>query len=452
MGSNNDNEIVGQWLSCDQIDDAIAEIVRWFRDKWTPPGGLPFFSCDSDGRLVGGMDLLTDLADYLPFLHLAGAEDYVRDQVTIALRRFNKGHIIWTPRPRRGLLQFWPRANPFYSTDFLLGLVILHRLDSKLVDGEQLISVTRRILQTYVRDGWMSKEVLYPFRWRLPLSESDSLLFVEMLAEIYYSKGESEFLVASRRLMECWLSHPYTKTWGLVPQLAVLSPIWRNIRRFSDREVSALLYKHNTAFLAGLLALHRIGDGKGRYKEAVHRLIDSVGELLLQDNGLIYFQWFADDVESKAYGITLGSCNYIEVLLDAYEALGRKEDFETALRIADYWIKLQSEATGLVPESPDIPMAWMDHQTDFAVNLHRLYHVTNNADYLTAAVRIVQGQLRYHRTSNGYINCVHAVTGIGKETSIETRYSSLFLKALWLLKHDVGIWDDPDIRWVMKDR
>ena len=140
MGSNNDNEIVGQWLTCNQIDDAIAEIVRWFRDKWTPPGGLPFFKSDPNGKPVGRMDLLTDLADYLPLLYVTSAEDYVRDQVEIALRHFNKGHIIWTPKPQRGFLRFLPRANPFYSTDFLLGLVIcepvvVHYVGIKFLGG-----------------------------------------------------------------------------------------------------------------------------------------------------------------------------------------------------------------------------------------------------------------------------------------------------------------------------
>jgi len=435
-----------------RIDVAISEIVHWFENVWTPASGLPPFQLDAAGKPSGRMTLLSDLADYLPFLYLAGAKEYVAKQTRAAMQVFESKHVISTPYARRGFLRLLPRSNPFYSTDFLLGLLLLHQLDSRLVTSRVLDSIAHRILHTYLRDGWMSKEVVYPFRWRTPLSESDSLLFVEMMVDIHEITGNPEFLSSARELVRCWLNHPYTRTWGMVPQVVVLSPIWQDIGRFAEREVTARLYKHNTALIAGLLALHRIGENQQELQEAIFRVVDAIRELLIDDDGKVYFQWVANGFRHRAYEVNLGNANVIELLLDVYDSFGRIQDLETARLIAGFWMRIQNDRTGLVPESPASQVSGMDHQTDFAVNLHRLASVTGNDDYYQAAVRIAQGQMRYHPTQHGYVNMIHAGTGQIIDPRIETRYSSLFLKILLLLRSDDDAWSDLTIRRMMSDR
>jgi len=445
-------EVVDQAAFRSQIDDAISEIVRWFEDGWTPASGLPLFEIDGTGKPSGGMTLLSDLADYLPFLYLAGARDYVADQARTAIRTFQSQRVIRTPHERRGFLRFVPRSNPFYSTDFLLGLLLLHQLDSDLVTSVELDSIAHRILHTYLREGWMSKETVHPFGWRVPLSESDSLLFAEILVEIHQSTGNPEFLSAARELVGCWLNLPYTRKWGLVPQAAVLSSAWRHIGRFAEREVTALLYKHNTALLAGLLALIGFDEHHGELQEALFRAVDAINELLIEDDGSVYFRCVVDGSSHQAYDVNLGNTHIIESLLDVYDQYGRTQDLETARLVASYWMRLQDNRTGLIPESPDSQVSSMDHHTDFAVNLHRLSSVTGNYGYFQAAVRIAQGQMRFHRTARGYVNAVHPSTGVLVDPRIETRYSSLFLKILLLLRSDEDAWSDPTIRRLMRDR
>ncbi len=451
-GRKSDTEIVGMHLTLDDIDQAISEIKDWFQEGWGQASGLPAFVVGEDGQPVGGMDLLTDLADYLPQLYLAEARDYVREQVDLAVKAFQRKHVIMTPRERRGFLGFWRRSNPFYSTDFLLGLVILHRLDSGLVPLDRLRDITRNILTTYLRNGWMVKEVVYPFRWRVPLSESDSLLYVEILAELLRLSGDREFLDAAQGIAQHWLDHLFTRTCGVAPQLAVLSPIWKGVSRFAHREVTAILYKHNTALLAGLMALSQLADDKDMWKQAAFRVADSVSHHFIDDKGRVYFQWESKGSETRTFGVSLGNSVVIEPLLDMYHLFGRDQDLVRAKLVAGYWMALQDPVTGLVPNDSDNLTSEMDHQTDFAVNLHRLYSMTGDRQYLDAAVRIVNGQLRYHRKSHGYVNRVHAKTGAVIDGRVETRYTSLFLKVFHLLKQGKSAWDDPNVRWVMKDR
>jgi hypothetical protein len=452
MESNNDSEIIGEWLPEDRLTDAIAQIVAWFKDNWGQPPGLPPFELNKDGHPIGSMNLLPDLADYLPYLYLVGTEEYVRNQVTLAINAFQNKHVILTPKERRGLFPWWKRSNPFYSTDFLWGLVLLHRLDADLISSDQLTAIARRILHTYTYDGWMSKEVILPFRWRLPLSESDSLLYVEIFTVLYELTGEVEFLTAAKTLVGNWLNHPFTKTWGLVPQLAVLNPLGKDLTRFRRRANTAILYKHNTSLLSGLLALHQLTKGAGLYQEAALRLLDAIEELLVDDKGAAYFRWVVTGLEGVAEKISLGNTLIIEHLLDAHQAFGRHKDLETAIQIADYWVKLQDKHTGLIPDATDVSRSDMDHQTDFAVNLHRLYYVTENQRYLVAAARIASGQIAHHRSDYGYVNSVDSRTGKIMNTQIETRYSSLFLKSLYLLKSGGAAWEDVNTELVMKDR
>ena len=452
MGSDTDLEIIDRASIRQQIDGAISEIVHWFQDVWTAEGRLPPFELTNAGKPVGKMTLLTDLADYLPMLYLAGAHDYVKQQADTAIHAFQRKHVIYTPRARRGLFRFWLRSNPFYSSDFLFGLVLLLQLDNATVGAEQLQAIAHRIIRTYSRDGWLSKEVVYPFRWRLPITESDSLLFVEIFAEISNITGNEDFRSCARVLLKRWLNHHYTRTWGLVPQFAILSPIWQDIPRFAQREVTACLYKHNTALLAGLLALYHIEEDKEFYKDAIFRTADALSELLIRDDGRVYFQWVGGSIENRAYGISLGNANIIEPLIDIYQAFGRDQDLMVSQSVAGYWMKLQNSETGLVAESPTVPISHMDHQTDFAVNLHRLYSLTNDQMYHNAAIRLMQAQIVFHRTPHGYINVVLSDTGEAVDSRIETRYTSLFLKILILVKMGRNAWATPMIRKVMSDR
>jgi hypothetical protein len=449
-GNQSDSDFVGSGLIPDDIDRAISEIKSWFLDDWGRASGLPAFLVGEDGQPIGGMDLLTDLADYLPQLYLAGGGDYVRGQIDLAVEVFKREQVILTPRERRGFFSLWRRANPFYSTDFLLGFVILHRLDQALVPLDRLRDIAYSILGMYNRNGWMVKEVVYPFRWRVPLSESDSLLFVEMWVELYRLTSDGMFLDAAEDLARRWLDHPLTQNHGVVPQLAILSPKWRRIPRFSGREAVAVLYKHNTGFLTGLMALTQLEED--RWRPAAIRATDGICQHFMDDNGRVFFRFESMGSEMQRTGVSLGNSVVIEPLLDMFQLFGRDQDLSRAKSVAEYWISLQDPDTGLVPNDQGDLRSEMDHQTDFAVNLHRLYVVTGNRQYLDTVLRIVSGQLRHHRKAYGYVNAVHGKTGAVIDGTVETRYTSLFLKILLLLKLGKSAWDNPDIGWVLKDR
>jgi hypothetical protein len=443
-------------ISQSQIQAAIDEIVNWFQQEWTLPGKLPPFELDTEGHPIGTMDLITDAADYLPLLYVVGAKDYVQEQVSLILQTFYQKQMIVTPRLRRGFLSWIKRSNPFYSTDFLLGLVILHKLEPDLVSVEDLNSITRVILKTYLRDGWMSKEVVFPLgitkypKWRLPISESNSLLFVEILVEIYRQTQEKEFLIAAERLLECWWEHPFAKQWGVVPQLSICCQLWKKIRRFSNREGIALLYKHNAAMIYGLLGLCRISDINDKWQTMIFKFADSLKKRFIGDSGEVYYRW--EDNQGQAAENTLGNSIIIAVFLDLYELFHRKQELDISIRIANYYLRNQRIETGLVANSVEDDSSDMDRQTDFAVNLHHLYSLTDDIRYFEAASRITKGQMNYHRTRKGYINTVNVSTGEVINSKIETRYSSLFLKSLLCLKNGKEVWNDPNLRWVLKDR
>jgi uncharacterized protein YyaL (SSP411 family) len=202
--------------------------------------------------------------------------------------------------------------------------------------------------------------------------------------------------------------------------------------------------------LAGLLALSQLDEDK--WQPVALRVADAISHHFIIDNGQVFFRFKSIDSEVQRTGMSLGNSVVIEPLLDMYQLFGRVQDLDRAKVVAEYWISLQDSDTGLVPNGSDDLRSEMDHQTDFAVNLHRLYVVTGNCRYMDAMVRIVGGQLRYHRTSHGYVNAVDATTGIMIDRLVETRYTSLFIKTLLLLRMGRDAWDDPDIKWVMKDR
>ena len=122
-----------------------------------------------------------------------------------------------------------------------------------------------------------------------------------------------------------------------------------------------------------------------------------------------------------------------------------------AEKVAEFWLNLQSKL-GLIPNRLDKSYTHLDNKTDFAVALLKLYALTENKKYKNAAIKIIDGVIKFHRTDRGYVTSVDAKSGEIVNYEVKTKFNSLFLKPLIAIDREDEIYKDKKLYNILRDR
>ena len=193
--------------------------------------------------------------------------------------------------------------------------------------------------------------------------------------------------------------------------------------------------KKNTMMVFAILSLYR-ATKKDFYKKSFYKWFDGFKNYFVRKDGSFYD--FFDPLKSVSYETTLTKNNsLIEVLFDAYNIFNDNQFLVMAKNCCDIWISKQGK-TSLFPERIHIdriyPLDWrmmLDANTDFGVNLLKLYELSGEKKYLLLADELLTSIFKFNKTTNGYILYVNYESGepIGlRSFFVKTKFNTLFLK------------------------
>ncbi len=444
----------------ERFNEAIGRIAGWFRSMYVTRTGFPTYEVNGDtGQPLGSRDLLAELDDYLPFFWMAGETEYVREQLGLLNERLSESFSLFNrPQIRRHvgiglpgpLRRFVPYADVQDFVEILYGLLELHGLSPELDVLLPARELFRHIARNFSSNGRLHTFRLMPFGPVLPIMDAMTGMYIEIGVELFEQTGEHWYLETVSRWCRTWLDTDLYRTFGFFASTQ-FTGVWKLVpmlRRYTRR---VELAKANTSMAFGLIALARMKETAGWALPALDRWLTGIRSCFMTDDGV--FTHFPRLDAAPVY-LPVLSTNFalIDIFCDVAHAFDRPEYLESARRIADFFLKHQSPETGLFPDEIGCRRSYLDANTDLAVALYRLTELTKEAEYREAGLRALDGILRFHEAPFGYYRDVDQHTGTPLCSLVETRFVSLFLKALLLYRDRPELYSGHDAWARYRDR
>ncbi len=443
-----------------RFDEAIGRITSWFQSIYVMKSGFPAYEINGDtGEHLGHRDLLAELDDYLPFFWMAGETEYVRRQLRLLNERlseslflFNRPQIrrkvgIGLPGPLRRIV---PYSDVQDYVEILYGLLELHGLCPELDTLNPARELFRHIIRNFGSNGRLHSFRLMPFGPVLPVMDAMTGMYIEIGVELFEKTGERGYLDTVAQWCRTWLNTDLCRAFGFFASTQ-LTGIWKKIRALRRYTRRVELAKANTSMAFGLIALARIPDTTGWALPALERWLRGIHSRFITENGVFTHFPRLDDAPVH---LPILSTNFalIDIFCDVAHAFNRPEYLDSARCIADFYLQHQSSETGLFPDEIGGHRSYLDANTDLAVALYRLTELTKEDDYREAGLRALDGILRFHQAPFGYYRDVEINTGAPIRSLVETRFVSLFLKALLLYRDRPELYSGHDAWARYRDR
>ena len=394
--------------------------------------------CQS-GEVMDPERMIDDLGDYVQniwylgkILGNQGFMDFAVTSVCNAARSYQDESGLFKGAFRQGILG---KIDWYSNEDVFVGLTALYRL-SKNRQIEDIIIRFQQGIERYACDSGV-----------LPAAERGILkyigippkAFVEGLVQSYLANGSKNTLDLAKRLTAPWINLQFFKRHGIFPsRILTLSRLNDKMQRHINFLGKCIIPKTNVNFLHGILELYKV-TGDKIYADSMRQWINSAEKNLVKD-GLYVFSYNANNGTWSHHNKAI--VPLIAVLAfyaDFYKHIGDAEVLSILKRWADNVLQSQTEA-GFFRDAPHDPKdskysrGFLDCQTDMSVLLLKLHGLTNNAGYLEAAKRCIDGVIKHLKRPYGYIEYFNPVNGSAEHHSrMYTKFFTLFIKALILL-------------------
>ena len=420
-------------------------IIEMFRGPFLGANGLPVAVVGQDRG-----DLLPELGDWAPLLAAAGDPEWAFQQSETVAGILNDEPLL------RGLRTRFPRPGPFprvlralgaahlqdYS-EILLGFLELHQVTSDPRPLEHGLRLAHHVFEAF-GSGLRSFRV----GGATLLCESVVGNVIEASLDLAAESGDDALKASALNALEPWLANPVLASVSLWPSWSFPAPD-SPPRPFGPfRRVD--LAKSNTSMASAVLRAHQ-ATGESRYRLALDQWRDGLEQLRHPEGGLLTLAQLQNGRLAPMGRPNSSNHAAVEVLLDAHREFGDATWLDRALELADYWRRQVHPETGLLPDIAGGSESFVDSNTDFAVLFRKIGDLTKAEEWHRAADALVEGVRRWHRTPDGLANRTDLATGRVVDSTVETRYTSLHLKAL-LPPAGVDVWNEPLLLSLLRDR
>ena len=454
-----------------QIHDIANEIISDFKSHYLNSNGLISLTYPPTDRLI--FDHFDDIA---PFFIYFGEEEFLLNQVRI-LKEYKYETIL----KRNDLIY------SYLIDEYLGGLYILWKQTRSNIVKEQLdIAVDKTInLFIYENDLYMVYDIYQNKIIKQRSYRSAGILetFLEMSSD-YPRLGE-----LATSISEKWMDSKYFHKYGLFPYKEKTESRDRLYRKLipnlkpllfhqiqiirSDSTIKTIakkivnfyyyhiqsdnytfLFKDNSTFIFTLIELYR-KTSDIRYKDLIEKWIESVKNLLIDDN-VLYGQFLAP---KKKWDTSVNhTFIYIDILIDYYCFIEKKESYlDLVKKLIDKRVVLDNGEAFVLTKLRSSIMR-IDNSIDLAISIRRYGEVVNSKYYTDISVNIILTTLKYHKTNIGFCTLIDKkyLTDAkinNKSKIIDPKYNGLLLKALiCLLTVDKSIYESKELHDLFKDR
>ncbi|MBN1356684.1 hypothetical protein JXA40_10530 [bacterium] len=447
-------------IHIEACNESIRQIAHWFESTYADKRGCPYYWIDGlTGKPRDDRTLLPELDDYAPLLYMVGRHEFAHRQVDLLKERFKKNPLLFShPQIRRhkgfGLprrIRRWiPHTDSQDHVEILYGLMEL----SGLAENPEYLDLARNILDVLIRyfggKTFFRSLRMLPIGPVLPFAEAMSGMYLEILADMAGMTGETGYFDMAERWGRSWTGSDSFIRYGIF-QSVMIEKSWRWIPVFRRIASRMELAKANTAMASGLFAMAAPPFSCGWALDALFKWVEGLRKyFLIPGKGLAHTPSIGS---GREHGPIL-STNFavMDILCDLYHLKRREQDIEFAMQLADSFLRHQSGATGLFPDELEGRISYIDANTDLAVTCLKISELTGRNIYREAGERAVAGLLRYHAGPWGYYRDVGLDDGKIVDPLVETRFVSLLLKPLILLRENVPIYAQRNSWSKFRDR
>ncbi len=454
------------------LDDGI-EIADALRRSCGGTAGLLGASVDvSTGRLVDPSPIPDELGDYAQYVNRLGERtgtDWCRrwaiEQARRAIEFCEIGPGWARCRVERRWLEWAPRVKWISlvgAGDFYLGLSALFEQTRApwLLEAfdrflgcivEQACRAGAPVYGVFVRDGQTLAAV--------PMTEPMSGAYlIDAALGFYRGSARPRFLDAASHLAAGWPASETFRARGLFSR-TWHGPAWG--RRVMDWQFRArgrppldatIFVKGDAMLVMSMLALGR-QRAEAWIEPTCRAWAEAAVSKAAQVDGSFRKSWFpgAPTRELPRLG---DNHSMIECLIDLAWDLGLPECLEPARRCAEFWLS-QRSAVGLIPAHAGGPVADLDPQVDFVVQLYRLAEATGEARWTGEANDLLAAVWARHRVGRLLGQEVDIRSGAPTGLVVETKFLGLFLKAVLIadaVDGGASLLTDESLRVLAADR
>ncbi len=383
-----------------------------------------------------------DLGDYLPFLILSGASrKYIQNQIELTKISFQKEPLIGSSVPhymrrfseneyiKKFLLNIGNEVSLAFSySDFLFGLILIHRIDKSFNTLDFALDTTKYLEKSFLgENGWLyyAKNISSGSCHKIIDSNND--FFSELYCELFDLTKDQKYVDNAKVMITASLDSYMFKKYGVVSAITQVDGF---LSRFIYKKLMRkfILAKNNSSFAESLLAIYKSTNDKN-YLDYYYKWVYSVVKLKTLHQSTP-FSW---DYNSNKITTNLKNYALIDCLLNGYLVTNDDYLLEQAELVIMETLKWQDQETKLIKENNNSDISFFDSNTDFSVSLVKFAHLSKKEFYFDTAKIIANAQIKYHKTSLGY-STYYFFSKRKCSDYVSTRYTSLFLKLLLVIQ------------------
>lgn len=392
---------------------------------------------NSAGDWLDPAPVYADYGDIVPFLLHFGEKELVRTQLDRALSHVDGG-----------IFSHEGSTRLFFNHDWLLGLLDAYRQteDDSYLEVAKTAATT--LQERYVRDGLLLNEQISWKSVRSFLGAADPFNggFIELYLELFEITKDEQYYKWASALADAWISNKTFLAEGLFPFIRSARYGLLDKVLLGGLGQTFRLFKDNTNLLFGLASLYE-WDQEERWKMSIERWIRGFSGSF-HEGGKVYGMIKKGE---RTQADLRAAFSALDLLCDLHQlGVGKDTVGPIIAEIAEYWLARQWE-NGLWPLSESRLCSHLDANTDLAVALTKVFSVTGDERYWQAYARAKEAIPTLHECDFGYVLSVDQ-EGCQVDSLIKIKYQSLILKLELLPDNPTDVYQDPQLKLLVRDR